>query len=159
MKLPLTDAARNWSDRLYAAAFAVCKNPQDAEDVLQETLLAYHLSDREFESEAHVKAWLLRVAINKAKNAAMCFWRRNRAQLEDYADTLCFETPGDRSLFEAVMRLPERYRVAVHLFYYEDYSVREISRLLGTGESTIKSRLCRARKMLKRQLTEEWEDE
>lgn len=159
MKLPLTDAAHNWSDKLYAAAFAVCKNPQDAEDVLQETLLAYHLADREFESEEHVKAWLLRVTINKAKNAAMCFWRRNRTRLEDYADTLSFENPGDRSLFEAVMRLPERYRVAVHLFYYEDYNVREISDLLGTSESTVKSRLCRARRILKRQLTEEWEDE
>ena len=159
MRQSVSHLAERWGDSLYRAAFAVCRNPQDAEDVVQETLLAYYRSDKEFESEEHIRAWLIRVAVNKAKNATICFWRRNRRSLEDTMDALTFEEDGDRELMDAVLRLPEKYRVAIHLFYYEDYSVREIAQILDTGEGTVKSRLSRARKLLKAQLTEEWDDE
>ena len=59
-----------WGDSLYRAAFAVCRNPQDAEDVVQETLLAYYRSDKEFDSDEHIRAWLIRVAVNKARPGA-----------------------------------------------------------------------------------------
>lgn len=148
-----------WGDSLYRAAFAVCKNPQDAEDVVQETLLSYYRSDKEFESDEHIRAWLIRVAVNKAKNAAICFWRRNRRSLEEAMDALAFESEGDRDLLDAVLRLPERYRIVIHLFYYEDYSIKEIAALLRLSEGAVKSRLNRARKQLRNQLTEGWEDE
>jgi len=159
MRLPLPALAERWGDNLYRVAFSICKNRQDAEDAVQDTLLAYHLADREFESEQHIRAWLIRVAVNKAKNATLCFWHRNRRALEDYADSLAFEMPEDRELFDAVMRLHEKYRIVIHLFYYEDYSIREIAEVLGTGEGTVKSRLSRARKQLKAQLTEGWRDD
>ena len=148
-----------WGDSLYRAAFAVCRNPQDAEDVVQETLLAYYRSDKEFDSDEHIRAWLIRVAVNKAKNATICFWRRNRRSLEDYMESLTFEADSDRELLDAVLRLPERYRIVLHLFYYEDYSIKELAALLKLGEGTVKSRLSRARAMLREQLTEGWEDE
>lgn len=159
MKPPLSDLMARHRDRLFAAAFAICKNPQDAEDVVQETFLAYYRAEKDFESEAHVRAWLVRVAVNKAKNATVCFWRRNRRALEDYAETLTFEAPADHALFDAVMRLGEKYRIVIHLFYYEDYSVQEIARILGTREGTVKSRLSRGRRLLKQQLMEEWNDD
>ena len=159
MRRTVTALAERWGDSLYRAAFAVCRNTQDAEDVVQETLLAYYRSDKEFDSDGHIRAWLIRVAVNKAKNATVCFWRRNRRSLEDVMDALVFEDSRDRELMDAVLRLPEKYRVAIHLFYYEDYSVREIARILQTGEGTVKSRLSRARKMLKTQLTEGWNDD
>ena len=148
-----------WGDSLFRAAFAICRNPQDAEDVVQETLLAYYRSDKEFDSDEHIRAWLIRVALNKAKNATVCFWRRNRRSLEDYMDSLTFEADSDRELLDAVLRLPERYRIALHLFYYEDYSIKEIAALLKLSEGAVKSRLSRARGMLRRQLTEGWQDE
>ena len=159
MRQPVPVLAERWGDSLYRAAFAVCRNPQDAEDVVQETLLAYFRSDKQFESDEHIRAWLIRVAVNKARNATICFWRRNRRSLEDYMDALTFEDAGDRELLDAVLRLPERYRIVIHLFYYEDYSIREIAALLDIGEGSVKSRLSRARKMLKAQLSEEWDDE
>ena len=159
MRLPLSLLAERYGQSLYAAAFAVCRNPQDAEDVAQETFLAYHASDRQFESEQHIRAWLIRVAVNKAKNATVSFWRRNRVPLEDYMDTLTFEAPEDRELMDAVLRLPERYRVAVHLHYYEGYGVGEIARILKTREGTVKSWLSRGRARLRAQLKEEWNDD
>lgn len=79
--------------------------------------------------------------------------------LEDYMEMLTFASPESESLFAEVMRLPEKYRIVIHLFYYEDYSVREISRILKISESNVKVRLNRGRKMLKQALQEEWDDE
>ena len=69
-------------------------------------------------------------------------------------DELEFQEPEDRSLFEAVMRLPEKYRIVIHLFYYEEYSIEEISATLRSHPGTAKSRLSRGRKLLKSMLTE-----
>lgn len=159
MRQPVPVLAERWGDSLYRAAFAVCRNPQDAEDVVQETLLAYYRSDKEFDSDEHIRAWLIRVAVNKAKNATICFWRRNRRNLEDYVESLTFEVDSDRELLDTVLRLPERYRIVIHLFYYEDYSITEIAKLLDLSEGAVKSRLNRARKQLRMQLTEGWENE
>ena len=74
-------------------------------------------------------------------------------------DELPFETPEDRGLFEAAMRLPEKYRVTIHLFYYEEYSANEIAKILRLREGTVKSRLSRGRRLLKNMLEEEWDDD
>ncbi len=74
-------------------------------------------------------------------------------------EELEFEEPEDSRLFEAVMRLPEKYRAVIHLFYYEDYAVEEISSILRRPEGTIKSQLNRGRKLLKSMLQEEWDDD
>lgn len=145
-----------YRDNLFSAAFNVCGNAADAEDVVQETFLRYHTINKQFDSEAHIRAWLLRVAINKAKNIRCARRFRTTAPLEDYMETLTFETHEAETLFEQVMHLPQKYRVVLHLFYYEDYSVREIADILQTTESNVKTRLSRARKMLKSCLGEEW---
>ena len=72
---------------------------------------------------------------------------------------LPFEEPADGRLFEAVMRLPEKYRIVLHLFYYEDYSVEEIAGILHSRTGTVKSQLHRGRMLLKNQLMEEWNDD
>lgn len=88
MRLETQALAEQYRDRLFAAAFQVCGNAADAEDAAQEALLRYHLSDKEFENQEHIRAWLLRVAINWAKNISRSFWRRNTVPLEDYMETL-----------------------------------------------------------------------
>ena len=97
--------------------------------------------------------------VNKAKNTRSTFWRRNTLPLEEYIETLSFETPETKELFEEVMRLPDKYRIVIHLFYYEDYSIKEIARILKASESNIKVRLSRGRAKLKEALKEGWEDE
>lgn len=74
-------------------------------------------------------------------------------------ETLTFETPESENLFETVMKLPEKYRIVIHLFYYEDYTVREISDILKISESNVKVRLSRGRTLLKETLQEAWEDD
>ena len=112
MRMETQALAETYRDRLFAAAFQVCGNAADAEDAAQEALLRYHISEKQFESEQHIRAWLLRVAINCAKNVSRSFFRRNTVPLEDYMDSLEFDSGESRQIFREVMKLPEKYRLA-----------------------------------------------
>ncbi|MBO4912880.1 MAG: sigma-70 family RNA polymerase sigma factor [Butyrivibrio sp.] len=159
MRIPVQELVDMYKNNIYAAAFNICKSSADAEDVVQETFLQYYITKKEFDDEKHIRYWILRVAINKAKNIQSSFRRKNETTLEDYVETLTFETSESRELFEEVMKLPEKYRVVIHLFYYEDYSVKEIAKILRVTESSVKVRLSRGRAKLKDALKEGWEDE
>ncbi len=159
MRQSVQELAASYQGSLFAAAFNVCKNAQDAEDVVQDTFVQYYTTKKEFESEQHIRAWLMRVAVNKAKNVNRTFWRRNKISIEDYMETLVFETPAAETLFETVMQLPEKYRIVIHLYYCEEYAVREIAQILKLSESNVKIRLSRGRAMLKETLKEDWDDD
>ena len=143
MRQALHEPAALYQDNLFAVAFNICQNAQDAEDVIQDTFVQYYTTKKEYENEQHIRAWLIRVTVNKAKNVTRAFWRRNRVSIEGYMETLVFETPESENLFEMVMKLPERYRIVIHLYYYEDYSVNEIADILKLSESNVKTRLSR----------------
>ena len=159
MRLSVDDAFRKYGDRLFSAAFSVCRNRADADDVVQSTFIKYHNVGLDYRDEEHLRAWLLRVAINGAKDVTTSFWRRNKVSWEDYMNELPFQEEGDSRLFEAVMNLPQKYRVVIHLFYYEEYSISQIAQLLHSREGTVKSQLSRGRKLLKNMLKEEWDDD
>lgn len=148
-----------YKDNLFAVAFNVCRNAADADDVVQDTFVQYHTQNRQFESEQHIKAWLIRVAINRSINVTRSLWRRSSLPLEDYMESLPFEAPEDSALFAQVMALPEKYRVVIHLFYYEDYPVKDIAGILKVSENNVKVRLSRGRALLKKALKEEWSDD
>ena len=137
---------------VYAAAFSVCQNAADAEDVFQETFLQYHKTNKDFKDEQHIRAWLLRVALNRATDVYRKRKRRQEAPLDDYSETLAFPSPESASLFDTVMALPETYRSVIHLFYYEEMSVREIARCTGLTEQNVKTRLSRARDQLRQMM-------
>lgn len=159
MRQKLQELVTLYQDNLFAVAFNICKNAQDAEDVVQDTFIRYYTLKKEFDSRQHIRAWLIRVTINRAKNVNRTFWRRNKLSLEDYMETLSFETKESENLFETVMKLPEKYRIVIHLFYYEDYSVNEIADILKISESNVKVRLSRGRRLLRDALKEEWKDD
>ena len=90
MKQPVEVLIEQYKNNLYAVAFNVCKNVQDAEDIVQDTFIQYLSQKKEFASEQHIRAWLIRVAVNKAKNKNNAFFRRNASPLEDHLETLRF---------------------------------------------------------------------
>lgn len=159
MRQSLHELAAMYQDNLFAVAFNICQNTQDAEDVIQDTFVQYYTTKKEFDNEEHIRAWLIRVAVNKAKNVTRTFWRRNKVSIEDFMETLAFETPKSETLFETVMQLPKKYRIVIHLYYYEDYSVGEIAKILKLSESNVKTRLMRGRAKLRKVLKEEWDDD
>lgn len=142
-------------DTVYKVALSNCKNPADAQDVVQETFLKLLKSSVNFKDDEHIKRWLIRVAVNESKSVWRSFWRRNVDCLGEVEEgELQFDIREQSDLYYAVKKLPQKYRAAVHLYYYEEYSVKEISEILNIKETTIQTRLMRARKMLRQQLEE-----
>ena len=111
-----------------------------ADDVVQEVFYRFLKKDRSFESDEHLKAWLIKVTVNCSKNVFLDKFFKNTAELT-----------------EDILSLPSKYRTVIHLFYYEDMPVKEIAKLLNTKETTVKSQLHRAREMLKEKLKEDCE--
>ena len=163
MREPIEVLINEYQRNLFAAAFSICKNAEDANDVVQETFIQYYTSKKEFEDEQHLKAWLIRVAVNKSKDITRSFWRRNKVNLppeelpEKSLESCMY--PVEMRLFDEVMRLPEKTRIVIHLYYYEDMSVREIAHIPMSTEGAVKMRLSRGRNMLKASLQEEWSDD
>lgn len=145
--------ARRFAPAVYRLAYARTGCRADAEDVMQEVFLRLVRARPVFDSEAHARAWLLRVASNCASDLFRLPWRRREVPLEE--DLPAAESPEAGSVTEAVLSLPARYRLPVHLYYYEDLSVAEIGKIIGKSEGTVKSRLFRARRLLRERLKEE----
>ena len=97
--------------------------------------------------------------VNKAKDIQRKFWKRKQVSMEDYMATIPFDSSKYVVLFQAVMALPSKYSIVIHLYYYEDYSIKEIAQQLKLNEGNVKVRLSRARQLLKKQLKENWNDE
>ena len=147
------EVLERYAATVFAAAYAMVKNKEDAEDIAQEVFISYVKAKPAFESAEHEKAWLLRVGARCAADVLRAPWRRREGPLDDGLPAP--EPPGEGGVVEAVLALPAQYRMAVHLYYYEELSVAEIAAVLGKSEGAVKSRLFRARALLRRYLKED----
>lgn len=143
------ELTKKYFPMIYKLALNQTKNRENADDVVQEVFLRYIQKDIDFQSEEHVKAWLLRVTINCSKNVFTNSWFK---KTEGLSEDITFETPERSDVYYATLELPQKYRAVIHLFYYEDMSVADISKCLGVKEATVKSQLHRAREMLRTKL-------
>ena len=151
-------AAAQYQDMVYRLALHYFASPSDAEDAMQEVFLKLYTSKKPFEGEEHLRRWLLRVTINVCKDTLKSPWHRRRVPLEELPAPPSFRTEDQLALYQAVMALPETYRTVLNLFYYEELTAREIGQILGLGTSAVTTRLSRARRLLKEQLKEVWQD-
>ena len=142
---------------VYRLAYARTGSRADAEDITQETFLRLVRAAPEFRDEDHCRAWLLRVAANCAGDLHRSPWRKRVGPLEEAAALAAAEPQEPDGLGEALQALPEAYRTVVHLYYYEELNTVEIARILGQREGAVRTRLSRARAMLRERLKEEGE--
>lgn len=155
---PILDANElfhTYADMVYRLAFLRLRSSADAEDILQEVFVRCLRNGKAFHDAEHQKAWLIRVTVNCTKTLATSAWRRHTVPERD--DVLT-EMEDHTDVYAAVLALPKDYRTAIHLHYYEGYSVREIAKLTGSTEQAIKSRLFRARGMLHERLKGDYQD-
>lgn len=135
-----------YSDMVYKLAYAQVRNKNDADDIYQEVFLRYVRKKPAFESTENEKAWFIRVTVNCCKN----FWNTPfRKRTQSLEDNIVFQSEEESYLKPLVEQLPEAYRAVVHLFYYEDMAVSEISKVLGRKEATVRVQLMRSRKLLR----------
>ena len=137
-------------DAVYRTALWYSKSKEDAEDIVQNTFLKLLSKQISFQDEEHIRKWLLRVAINECKNLWSSYWRKNVDFLEEIKEYFATSEEKDYpEIYQAVCELAPKLRVVVYLFYYEEYSSKEISEILNVKEATVRTRLTRARKLLK----------
>jgi len=143
------------ADMIYRIAVTITGNRADAEDVFQETFLRLVKHQNKIQSEEHLKAWLIRVAGNCARTLAANSWNRKTqgitGEIEEKEQT---NDPFSNSLVTELGQLPAKYSLTLYLYYYEGYSVKEISSLLKKNENSVKTLLRRGRVLLKKRLEE-----
>ncbi len=147
------DVFEKFKNTVYSVVFNYVRNAEDAADLQQDVFVKLLASEAEYENEEHIKAWLIRVSINLCKNHL-----RSKSYLSDapLSEEIPAEVKGDSDdLFAMVLTLPEKYRIPLHLFYYEEYSVRQIATAMELPEATVKIRLKRGREKLGKSLRKE----
>ena len=139
---------------VYRLSLLLLKNTQDAEDAAQTIFLKVMEKQPVFADEDHTRAWLLTVTRNHCRDVQRSFWHRKRTDMEHLPEPSV--EPFDRQeslLFEIFQTLPKKQREVVYLYYFEDYSIKEIANLLERNESTVQSQLFAARKRMKKQFS------
>lgn len=149
---------RVYGDTIYRVAYHALNSPHDAEDVMQTVFLRLYERKKAFESEEHMKHWLLRVAVNESRKQLRSLRRRIDLPLEEWRETAAPEDPERAEALRAVMALEPKYRLAVYLYYYEGLSVAETAAAMKANVSTVQTWLLRARARLRKELTEEKEE-
>ena len=142
---------------VYRLCFSYLKNVTDTEDIVQETFVKAFMRDKAFENERHEKGWFIMTAGNMCKDLLSHWWRKNR-NLDNY-ETLQAKAGFDiDETFIEIMKLPPKYKTVIYMYYYEEYSTREISEILKKNKSTVCSLLKRGREILKERLGENNEE-
>lgn len=139
---------RRHVDMVYQICLMLMKNVPDAEDAAQTVFRKVMEYDKPFRDHEHEKAWLIVTARNECKNQLKHWWRTRREN-EEVLDTLAWEQPEDGSLWETILRLPEKYRLVLYLHYYQGYTAQETAEILGKNPSTVRGWLVQARGKLK----------
>ena len=143
----LEEIIKKYGDSVYRLAFMNVKKRELADDIYQDVFLKLIKKKERIDSEEHLKAWLLRTTINCCKD----YWKSRwfKSVLYEDKDLDAFDVEKKTGyVTECVQKLPEKYRNVIHLYYYEGYSIKEISEMLGRSENTISSQLARGRKKL-----------
>ena len=148
---------RKYGDSIYRIALVHTQNEMDAQDIVQEVFLKFARNASQFQSDEHIKAWLIRVAINMCTDLKRSAWNRKTTELNDECLPAEEFTTGESELYQAVMSLPVKYKDVIHLFYYEGYSIKEISRITEQKENAVKTQLSRGRVLLKERLKGEYD--
>ena len=158
----IEEIVRLHADMVYRLAMVHMKRTEDAEDIFQEVFLKLVNNLDKLKNDEHIKAWLIRVTINCCKSQFARAFRQHEIPIgqEILQERIDGEAAADEPsegnmLYEIVQELPKKYRTVIHLFYFEELSIKEMSEMLGEQGTTIKSQLSRGRKRLKKLLEKE----
>ena len=163
-RMECVEAMEIHSDMVYRIALNYCRNKYDAEDITQEVFCKLvrvsNIPSGEkgsvtFNDDEHLKRWLIRVTVNECHSLFVTPWHKKTKYLEDEAveEGVC-NIEEKSELYQAVMSLPKKYRIVIYLYYYEEYSTKEIGEILDIKEATVRAQLMRGRDTLRKKIKE-----
>lgn len=144
-------AIEQYGDMVRRICLVHLKNEADSQDIFQNVFLKYLLSSADFENGEHEKAWFIRVTVNACKDLRKRLFFRQTVPLEELSEQAAAETE-DRTVIEAVLALPAKYKDAIYLHYYEGYTAVEIGKILKKNPNTVYTLLTRGRELLRKSL-------
>lgn len=152
---PFSYAYEHFLDTVYRVAMHNAPTRADAEDVTQEVFETLLTCGKSFADPEHLKAWLIRVTVNRCKNL------RRAKRGGEVTLTHDMEAPAlpETTVLDEVRALPENYRNAIYLHYYEGYTAAEIGTILGAGRNTVLTWLARGRKALRERMIGGFDDD
>lgn len=150
----MEDIIEKYSDMVLRLALNQTRNKANADDIYQEVFLRLIKNTDKIKNEDHLKAWLIRVTINCSRTMLSSYWNKNVISLKEAASLEAYPVE-ENYVYDAVLRLPKKYRTAVHLYYFEGYSVKETAQIMRQSESATKTQLKRARDRLRPLLEKE----
>lgn len=142
------------ADRIYGIAMVYFKNVCDAEDAVQNVFIKFLESNKQFDSMEHEKAWFIVTTKNYCRDVLKSAWRK-KVELGEVPEQMTDSESADYELLRHIYRLPEKYREVLYLYYYEEYTVKEMAEILKRKESTLQTQLATARKKLRFHLEKE----
>ena len=143
-----------YADMILRISYQYLKQTMDAEDLCQTVFLKYLTAQPHFDSPEHEKAWIIRTTINACKDHVRSAYFRRTVSLEEAASVAAPVVP-ETTLLPALLSLPEKYRICIYLYYYEDYTGKEIAAILGKSEAAVSQYLSRGRQKLRNLQSEE----
>lgn len=144
-----------YKNDIYRLCFSYTKNFSIAEDITQNVFIKFYKNMLKVDKEV-IKNWLVKVTINECKSYYLSSWYKKTTYIDDESK-LKQEIINNDKLLEELLLLPKKERLVIHLYYYENYKINEISMMLKLSESNIKVLMHRARKKLKDLLEESYE--
>lgn len=136
-----------YGNMLFRLCLVILGNASDAEDVIQETMIKYMQKAPDFKNSEHQKAWLIKVSTNQCKDVLRFKRKHQMIDIEQVKEFVKEESDSD--IIDALMTLPEKYKVVLILYYVEGYSTKEIAEIIGKTSSAVKMRLQKGRILLK----------
>jgi len=139
-----------YGSMVFKIAMVNLGNKDDAEETMQEAFYKLLYKSPQFNDDEHEKAWLIRITINLCRDILRSVWHKRVVKMEEIEEY--YDAPSDSSVMKEIVELPVKYKTVIYLYYFEDYSIKQISEILKTKESAIKMRLQRGRQLLKIEL-------
>jgi RNA polymerase sigma-70 factor (ECF subfamily) len=154
------ETVEKYQSLVYGIALSRVANRFDADDVFQDVFLTFFQKKKTFKSDDHQKAWLIKVTLNCCKRVTHSSWNRKTTALEDSKDshelTYGFTSREENEIFIALRQLPEKYRLVMQLFYFEEFSTEEIAKYLSVSAANVRMRLSRGREKMRDLLKEDY---
>lgn len=158
-----------YKQKVYGTAYLILKDYQLAEDIVQETFLQVFLKLSKLKDPLYFEKWLYKITVNLCLDSVRKIKRRPVSSLEEYMEIQTdfslrsIDTPENEAIYrdlqkrilKCIYSLSEKYSSVLVLYYYNNFTLKEIAQITNSSETSVKTRLFRARKNLEKELNKE----
>lgn len=153
-KREIEEVLNKYGDLIFRTCLILLGNTEDAQDAVQDTMIKYIRKAPKFQDENHEKAWLLKVSSNRCKDIIR--YRMNHSKFDAEILEQFSDESEDTGILEALMQIPEKYRLVLTLYYVDEYKIEEIAEIINRTASAVKMRLKKGRELLRKKYGEEY---